>query len=122
MGSPPFEPEIRGEWLFARGVADDKGQLYLLLKAAALLAAEGALPVNVRIACDGEEEIGGHAIVDWLAEDERGADAAVMFDAHHAEARPAGVLRRHARDLLLPRHACGPAGATCIRARSAAAR
>ena len=80
--SPPFEPEIRGEWLFARGVADDKGQLYLLLKAAALLAAEGALPVNVRIACDGEEEVGGHAIVDWLAEDERGADAAVVFDAH----------------------------------------
>ena len=57
--SPPFEPTIRGEWLYARGVADDKGQLYLLLKAAALLAAEGALPVNVRIACDGEEETGG---------------------------------------------------------------
>ena len=88
--SPPFEPEIRGEWLFARGVADDKGQLYLLLKAAALLAAEGALLVNVRIACDGEEEVGGHAIVDWLAEDERGADAAVVFDAHQPRrGRPA---------------------------------
>ena len=80
--SPPFEPTIRGEWLYARGVADDKGQLYLLLKAAALLAAEGALPVNVRIACDGEEEVGGHTIVDWIAEDERGADACVIFDAH----------------------------------------
>ena len=42
--SPPFEPTIRGEWLCARGVADDKGQLYLLLKAAALLAAEGRCP------------------------------------------------------------------------------
>ena len=80
--SPPFEPTIRGEWLYARGVADDKGQLYLLLKAAALLAADGALPVNVRIACDGEEEVGGHSIVDWIGEDERGADAAVIFDAH----------------------------------------
>jgi acetylornithine deacetylase/succinyl-diaminopimelate desuccinylase-like protein len=80
--SPPFEPTIRDEWLYARGVADDKGQLYLLLKAAAMLAAEGALPVNVRIASDGEEEIGGHTIVDWLAQDERGADAAVIFDAH----------------------------------------
>jgi acetylornithine deacetylase/succinyl-diaminopimelate desuccinylase-like protein len=80
--SPPFEPTIRGEWLYARGVADDKGQLYLLLKAAALLAAEGALPVNVRVACDGEEEVGGHSIVDWVAEDERGADACVIFDAH----------------------------------------
>jgi acetylornithine deacetylase/succinyl-diaminopimelate desuccinylase-like protein len=79
--SPPFEPTIRGEWLYARGVADDKGQLYLLLKAAALLAAEGSLPVNVRVACDGEEEIGGHTIVDYLLEDERGADACVIFDA-----------------------------------------
>ena len=80
--SPPFEPTIRGEWLYCRGVADDKGQLYLLLKAAALLAAEGALAVNVRVACDGEEEVGGHSIVEWIAEDERGADACVIFDAH----------------------------------------
>ena len=80
--SPPFEPTIRDEWLYARGVADDKGQLYLLLKAATLLAAEEALPVNVRIACDGEEEVGGHTIVDWIAEDERAADACVIFDAH----------------------------------------
>jgi acetylornithine deacetylase/succinyl-diaminopimelate desuccinylase-like protein len=80
--TPPFEPTVVGEWLQARGVADDKGQLYLLAKAAALLAAEGALPVNVRFACDGEEEVGGHAIVDWLFEDERGADAAIVFDAH----------------------------------------
>ncbi len=79
--SPPFEPTIRDEWLYARGVADDKGQLYLQLKAATRLAAEGALPVNVRFACDGEEEIGGHTIVDWIAQDERGADAAVIFDA-----------------------------------------
>jgi acetylornithine deacetylase/succinyl-diaminopimelate desuccinylase-like protein len=80
--SDPFEPEIRGEWLYARGVADDKGQLYLLLKAASLLVAEDVLPVNVRVACDGEEEVGGLAIVDWIAADERGADACVIFDAH----------------------------------------
>jgi acetylornithine deacetylase/succinyl-diaminopimelate desuccinylase-like protein len=80
--SPPFEPTIRDEWLYARGVADDKGQLYLLLKAAALLAAERELPVNVRVACDGEEEIGGHSIVDWIAADDRGADACVIFDAN----------------------------------------
>jgi acetylornithine deacetylase/succinyl-diaminopimelate desuccinylase-like protein len=79
--SPPFEPTIRGDRLFARGIADDKGNLYLLLKAAALLAAEGALPVNVRIACDGEEETGGHSIVEWVEADERGADACVIFDA-----------------------------------------
>ena len=37
--TPPFEPAVRDGWLYARGVADDKGQLYLLLKAASLLAA-----------------------------------------------------------------------------------
>jgi acetylornithine deacetylase/succinyl-diaminopimelate desuccinylase-like protein len=79
--SPPFEPTIRDGRLYARGIADDKGNLYLLLKAAALLAAEGALPVHVRVACDGEEETGGHSIVDWVAADERGADACLIFDA-----------------------------------------
>ena len=62
-------------------VADDKGQLWTLLKAAEQLAAEGALPVNLRIACDGEEEIGGQSIVDFLAGDERGADACIIFDS-----------------------------------------
>jgi acetylornithine deacetylase/succinyl-diaminopimelate desuccinylase-like protein len=79
--SDPFEAEVRGEWLYARGVADDKGQLWTLLKAAEQLAAEGALAVNLRIACDGEEEIGGHSIVDFLAKDERGADACIIFDS-----------------------------------------
>jgi acetylornithine deacetylase/succinyl-diaminopimelate desuccinylase-like protein len=78
--SPPFEPTARDGWLYARGVADDKGQLYVLLRAAGDLAARGELPVNIRIACDGEEEIGGHSIVDFLAGDDRGADVAVIFD------------------------------------------
>jgi acetylornithine deacetylase/succinyl-diaminopimelate desuccinylase-like protein len=77
----PFSPEIRGEWLYGRGVADDKGQLYMLVKAAAELAAAGELPVNVRFTCDSEEETGGHQIVDFLAADERGADAAIIFDS-----------------------------------------
>jgi len=79
--SEPFEPTIRDEWLYARGVADDKGQLWTLLKGAETLAAEGALPVNVRIACDGEEEIGGHSIVEFLERDDRGADACIIFDS-----------------------------------------
>ncbi len=80
--SPPFEPTVRDGWLYARGIADDKGQLYILLKAAALLAAEGALPVNVRFTCDGEEESGGHSIIDFLEADERGGDACVIFDGN----------------------------------------
>jgi len=88
--SPPFEPEIRGEYLYGRGVADDKGQLYMLLSAARELAQAGELGVNVRFACDGEEESGGHSIVDFLAADERGADAAVIFDSGMiARGRPA---------------------------------
>jgi acetylornithine deacetylase/succinyl-diaminopimelate desuccinylase-like protein len=79
--SDPFELAVRDGWAYGRGIADDKGQLYLLLKAAAELAREGALPVNVRFACDGEEEIGGHTIVDYLAADDGPADACVIFDA-----------------------------------------
>jgi acetylornithine deacetylase/succinyl-diaminopimelate desuccinylase-like protein len=78
--SPPFELDERDGWYYARGIADDKGQLYTLLKAAELLRADNALPVNIRVACDGEEEIGGHSIVDFLEEDERGADACIIFD------------------------------------------
>jgi acetylornithine deacetylase/succinyl-diaminopimelate desuccinylase-like protein len=88
--SPPFEPEIRGDRLYGRGVADDKGQLYLLLSAARELARAGTLPVNVRFACDGEEETGGHSIVEFLQDDRRGADAAVIFDSDMiGEDRPA---------------------------------
>jgi acetylornithine deacetylase/succinyl-diaminopimelate desuccinylase-like protein len=79
--SDPFELALRDGWAYGRGIADDKGQLYLLLRAAAELAREGALPVNVRFACDGEEEIGGHTIVDFLAADDGPADACVIFDA-----------------------------------------
>ena len=83
--SDPFALDVRDGWVYGRGVADDKGQLYLLLKAAAGLAAEGALPVNVRFACDGEEEVGGRAIIDYLAADGRDAAACVIFDADMPE-------------------------------------
>jgi acetylornithine deacetylase/succinyl-diaminopimelate desuccinylase-like protein len=110
--SDPFEPEIRDGKLYGRGTVDDKGQLYTLLSGARELALAGELPVNVRVCCDGEEEIGGHSIVDFLAADERGADAAVIFDADMLEpGQPAFmiatrglayfhvVLRTGARDL-----------------------
>ena len=84
--SDPFEPEIRDEYLYGRGTVDDKGQLYMLLSAARELALAGELPVNVRFCCDGEEETGGHSIVEFLEADERGADAAIIFDS--------GMIRR----------------------------
>jgi acetylornithine deacetylase/succinyl-diaminopimelate desuccinylase-like protein len=78
--SPPFELQERDGWYYARGIADDKGQLYTLLKAAQVMREQKALPVNLRVACDGEEEIGGHSIVDFIRDDERGADACIIFD------------------------------------------
>lgn len=84
--SDPFEPEVRDGYLYGRGTVDDKGQLYMLLAAARELAAAGQLPVNVRFCCDGEEETGGHSIVEFLEADERGADAAIIFDS--------GMIRR----------------------------
>ena len=76
----PFELTVKGDWAYARGITDDKGQLFIMLKAAQRLVEAGALPVNLRFAFDGEEEIGGTTIVDWIAQDERGADAGLIFD------------------------------------------
>jgi acetylornithine deacetylase/succinyl-diaminopimelate desuccinylase-like protein len=81
--TPPFELHERDGWLVARGVADDKGQLYMVLDAVKALAAAGELRVNVRVVCDGEEEVGGHSVVEWLDADGRGADAAVIFDSSY---------------------------------------
>jgi acetylornithine deacetylase/succinyl-diaminopimelate desuccinylase-like protein len=78
--SEPFVLAERDGWLYGRGTADDKGQLFMLLEAARSLARENALPVNVRFVCDGEEEVGGASIADFLAADERGADACLIFD------------------------------------------
>jgi acetylornithine deacetylase/succinyl-diaminopimelate desuccinylase-like protein len=77
----PFDLTERDVHLYARGIADDKGQLYLLLSAARELARAGTLPVNVRFACDGEEETGGHSIVEYIEADTAKADAAIIFDS-----------------------------------------
>ena len=78
--SPPFELTQRDGRLYARGVADDKGNTFLVVEAVRQLAEEGTLPVNVRFAFDGEEEIGGTSIVEWVDADEGRADAAIILD------------------------------------------
>jgi acetylornithine deacetylase/succinyl-diaminopimelate desuccinylase-like protein len=78
--SDPFSPEVREGWLYARGVADDKGQLWALLRAALDLSRAGALPVDVRFVLDCEEEVGGTSIVDYVEETAGAARACVIFD------------------------------------------
>jgi acetylornithine deacetylase/succinyl-diaminopimelate desuccinylase-like protein len=78
--SPPFQLTQRDGRLYARGVADDKGNMFLLVEAVRQLVAEGSLPVNVRFAFDGEEEVGGDSIVHWVDEDQGPADVALILD------------------------------------------
>jgi acetylornithine deacetylase/succinyl-diaminopimelate desuccinylase-like protein len=66
--SPPFEPTERDGNLYARGAVDDKGQMYMHVKALeSLLAANGSLPLNVRVLLEGEEEVGGEGIAQYVA-------------------------------------------------------
>src|SRR3954464_12773104 len=79
--SPPFEPTVRDGRLYARGASDDKGNFLPCLHAACELHAAGELAVNVRVLIEGEEETGSDLVMDWIANDKRGADAAIVFDS-----------------------------------------
>jgi len=79
--SDPFEPVIRDGRVYARGASDDKGNFLPLLHVACAMARAGTLPVNVRVLVEGEEEAGGRAVEQWVRADERGADAAIVFDS-----------------------------------------
>src|SRR5215218_1153376 len=89
--SPPFEPEVRDGRLYARGAADDKGNFWPLLAVACDLAASGELPVNVRVVVEGEEEAGSESIIEWLRADERGADAAIVYDSGMVDERTPAI-------------------------------
>jgi acetylornithine deacetylase/succinyl-diaminopimelate desuccinylase-like protein len=66
--SPPFEPTIRNDNIYARGAVDDKGQVWLVIKALELLMArDGKLPVNVKVLLEGEEECGGEHIASYVS-------------------------------------------------------
>ena len=81
--SPPFEPEERDGNLYARGSADDKGQVWAQIKAMeSLMAVNGALPLNVRILFEGDEEVGGEGIAAFVESKptELKADFALVSD------------------------------------------
>ena len=79
--TPAFEPTIRDGRIYGRGACDDKGNFLPLLHVACAMASAGELPVNVRVLVEGEEETGGGVVTEWVREDERGADAAIVFDS-----------------------------------------
>jgi acetylornithine deacetylase/succinyl-diaminopimelate desuccinylase-like protein len=64
--TPPFEPAVRGENLFARGSADMKGQVVVSLKSVEAVMKNGGLPVNVKWLIEGEEEIGSEHLDDFI--------------------------------------------------------
>ncbi len=84
--SPPFVPTVRDGKLYARGAADDKGQVFCLLKAyEAVLDASQRPPLNVHFIFEGEEECGGHAIETLLRTERKWtrADAALVCDSSY---------------------------------------
>jgi len=83
--SPPFEPEIRDGRVFARGAADDKGQMFTHLKAVeSYVKTSGRLPVNVKFIIEGEEEVGSVNLESFCREHQEmlAADIALVSDTH----------------------------------------
>jgi acetylornithine deacetylase/succinyl-diaminopimelate desuccinylase-like protein len=82
--TPPFEPNIRDGNIYARGACDDKGQMYMHVKAVEALRSVhgGKLPVNVRFLIEGEEEVGGESISRYvpLHKQKLKADVALVSD------------------------------------------
>ncbi len=82
--SPPFEPAERNNNIYARGAVDDKGQLWMQVKALEALMQSGAgtLPINVKVLFEGEEEVGGEAVAEYLRKEKARlkADFALVSD------------------------------------------
>jgi len=81
--SPPFEPTLRGENLYARGASDDKGQLMIQISAVeSWLRTVGRLPVNVKFFIEGEEELGSPRVTGFIPRNKKllRADASLVCD------------------------------------------
>jgi acetylornithine deacetylase/succinyl-diaminopimelate desuccinylase-like protein len=82
--TPPFEPAERNNNVYARGAVDDKGQLWMEIKAleALMNSGNGKLPINVKVLVEGEEEIGGESIAEYVRKEKAKlkADFALVCD------------------------------------------
>src|SRR6187455_679707 len=82
--SPPFEATIRDGEIYARGAADDKGQVFMHIKAVeAFMKQAGSLPVNIKFFVEGEEEVGSVNLDEFVRthKEELGADVVVISDS-----------------------------------------
>ena len=66
--SPPFEPQIVDDRIYARGACDDKGQMYMHLKALEIMMQEGELPCNLKFMLEGEEEVGSENLANFVTQ------------------------------------------------------
>ncbi|MDN4606081.1 dipeptidase [Sporosarcina highlanderae] len=81
--SGPFDPEVRDNKLYARGASDDKGQVFMHIKAVeALMNENGSLPVNVKFIIEGEEEVGSPNLEKYIEENKEklAADIIIISD------------------------------------------
>ena len=96
--SPPFEATVRDGELYARGAVDDKGQVFMHMKAIeAHLSQQGRLPVNIKVLLEGEEEVGSANLDDFVR-----ANKAHARRRRRRDQRLADVRSRHPVDLLRP--------------------
>ncbi|MCC2546180.1 dipeptidase [Hymenobacter sp. BT175] len=77
--SPPFEPVIKDEKIYARGACDDKGQVYMHVKAFEVMMKEGGVPCNVKFMIEGEEEIGSNNLGIFVRENKEKLKADVIL-------------------------------------------
>ncbi|WP_422360302.1 dipeptidase [Reichenbachiella sp.] len=80
--SPPFEPVIKNDKIYARGACDDKGQMYMHVKAFEAMMANDELPCNVKFMIEGEEEVGSENLGIFVEENKEKlkADVIVISD------------------------------------------
>ena len=77
--SPPFEPVIKNEKIYARGACDDKGQVYMHVKALEVMKQDGAFPCNIKVMIEGEEEIGSNNLSIFVRENKEKLKADVIL-------------------------------------------
>ncbi len=102
--TPPFDPTERNNNIYARGAVDDKGQLWMEVKALESLMKSGGgkLPINVKVIFEGEEEVGGESITEYVRKQKAKlkADFALVCDTELFAPEPSHAVRRSSRPRL----------------------